>query len=64
MKKEIELETLREAAKRKVEKDECAFRSCWNCNAAHEYMKEWDTVISCFECGHWYFMGVDITEKD
>ncbi len=63
MKKEIELGTLREAARRKIEKNEWSLRSCWNCNSGHEYMKEWDDPISCFQCGHWYFMGADITEK-
>jgi len=35
-------------------------RSCWNCNGAHEHLKEHD-LIMCFGCGHWYYKGIDIT---
>lgn len=41
-----------------------AMRSCWNCNSAHEHLKDADYPILCgFGCGHWYFKGVDITES-
>lgn len=37
-------------------------RSCWNCNPSHDFLKnEQDYVISCFECGRFYFKGTDIT---
>jgi hypothetical protein len=38
-----------------------AMRSCWNCNEAHEHLKDRAYPISCPWCGHWYFKGVDIT---
>lgn len=40
-----------------------AWRSCWKCNGAHEHLREADYIINCFECGHWYYKGIDITEK-
>lgn len=45
-----------------AEEKTVVLRSCWNCNAAHEYMRTWDdVVICCFECGHYYFKGQDLT---
>lgn len=39
-----------------------ALRSCWNCNGAHEHLRRTaDWVINCFECGHFYFEGTDLT---
>jgi hypothetical protein len=35
-------------------------RSCWNCNPAHEHLKDRGLIV-CFECGHWYLNGVDLT---
>ena len=59
MSKEEKLKQLREEAKQY----EVVLRSCWNCNSSHEYLKEYnDIVICCFECGHYFFKGVDITE--
>ena len=42
-----------------------ALRSCWNCNSAHEHLKDpdMDVPIKCFECGHWYMRGIDITDN-
>jgi len=37
-------------------------RSCWNCNPAHERLKEADYPIDCFKCGHIYFHGERITD--
>ena len=38
-------------------------RSCWNCNAAHEWMKtDMETPYECYECGHIYFKGVRLTD--
>lgn len=39
-----------------------AFRSCWNCNGAHEHLKTADFVFVCFACGHYFFKGLDLTE--
>jgi len=37
-------------------------RSCWNCNTAHEHLKDPAAgLILCFECGHWFLDGVDLT---
>lgn len=58
-------QTLRAEAKKLIKKDieNLAMRSCWNCNGAHEHLKEADYVIVCaMGCGHYYYKGVDITE--
>ena len=39
-------------------------RSCWNCNSAHERLKDADYPIECFNCGHIYFRGERITETE
>ena len=39
-------------------------RSCWNCNPAHEHLKDAEYVINCFSCGHYFFEGEDVTEDD
>jgi hypothetical protein len=36
-------------------------RTCWVCNPAHDYLKNSDYPIQCFDCGKIYFKGVDIT---
>jgi PHP family Zn ribbon phosphoesterase len=41
-----------------------AMRSCWNCNAAHEHLKDANCPIVCFSCGHWFFKGVQLTEAE
>lgn len=38
-----------------------AFRSCWNCNSGHEHLRSAEYVIWCFECGRYFFGGVDVT---
>ena len=35
-------------------------RTCWNCNASHEYLKGSSLLIKCFACGCWYFMGFHV----
>lgn len=40
------------------------WRSCWNCNSSHEGLKRAKYVINCFECGRWFYLGVDITERE
>lgn len=60
--KTTNLEQLRQEAKEKMQNvDNMAMRSCWNCNPAHEHLKEAEYVISCFGCGHWFYKGTDIT---
>ena len=58
------VEEARKKAKAILKKDGANFewRSCWNCNGAHEHLKD-HGLINCFECGHWYYQGIDITEK-
>ena len=55
----------REAAKVYLETNPSGvwLRSCWNCNEAHERLKQSEYVIICFSCGHWFYQGVDITEE-
>jgi len=36
-------------------------RSCWDCNEAHEHLKNADYPIQCFECGHIYYKGIKLT---
>lgn len=43
--------------------DKWAMRSCWNCNAAHEHLRQAEYVIMCFDCGHWFYKGHDLTEE-
>lgn len=42
--------------------DACALRSCWDCNGAHEHLKQADYVINCFGCGRWLYKGQDVTD--
>lgn len=60
------VEEARKEASKIVSEDRANFgmRSCWNCNGAHEHLKGAEYVFTCFECGHWYYKGFDITEKD
>jgi len=53
-----DIDKLREEARTK----EVCLRSCWNCNPAHEGLKDANYVIACFECGHYFYKGEDITE--
>lgn len=60
------MKSLREQAKDKIREDRnnVCFRSCWNCNSGHEYLKEAEYVINCPWCDHWYYKGEDVTEPD
>jgi len=63
----IGLEEARKKAKAYMKKhpdDEYAFRSCWNCNGAHEHLKDAKYPILCNTCAHWFWNGVDITIFD
>ena len=43
-----------------------AMRSCWNCNPAHEHLKNDDPafLFVCFDCGHWFYRGADLTTQE
>ena len=60
----LKIETLREEALELIKKDvnNLCIRSCFDCNKAHEHLKEADFVIACFQCGKYYFKGEDITD--
>jgi len=62
----MNIEEARKAAKEwlREHNGEYLIRSCWNCNPAHEHLKDADYVFVCPWCGHWYYKGVDITEGD
>lgn len=61
----VDLAALRAEAQPLIDADRLAWRSCWHCNMAHRHMREWDDiVVNCFECGRWFFQGVDITIYD
>lgn len=51
-------------AKEIVDKDPDNFqiRSCWNCNPAHEHLKESEIPLMCFSCGRIYYKGVEIPD--
>jgi hypothetical protein len=65
--KESKVEKLRTEAKKLIKQspDNIAMRSCWNCNGAHEHLKQAEYVIVCaIGCGHYYYKGEDITEDE
>lgn len=43
-----------------IENNNVCFRSCWNCNSAHERLKKVDYIIYCFECGKRYYKGKEL----
>lgn len=60
---------LREQARKLVLKTKgqaMTTRSCWECNGAHEYLKDMgeEMVLMCFACGNYYYKGVKITEEE
>jgi len=57
----MDIEDARLAAQLLADQNNYSLRSCWNCNPAHEYLKN-STLLCCFDCGHWYYKGLDITE--
>jgi len=40
-----------------LEEGEPVFRSCWECNSAHEYLKNRSSLHKCFSCGRWWVLG-------
>lgn len=37
-------------------------RSCWNCNLAHEHLKDHELIL-CLWCSHYYFKGIDLMDE-
>ena len=37
-----------------MEEGEPSMRSCWECNEAHEHLKEVNMLHTCFGCGKWW----------
>jgi len=61
---ETNVNKLREEAKEWLKRNEnVIYRSCWNCNPTHEYLRYVDYPFLCPWCGHWFYRGVDITEE-
>ena len=44
--------------------DSISIRSCWNCNPAHEHLKKANYIIHCYECGRFFYKGLDVTVQD
>jgi len=54
----------RERAVALIQADKFAFRSCHECNAAHEHFTRDDQcVIICFGCGRYWLGGIDLTTE-
>lgn len=63
----LNIEQLRKEAEELLKDDPNAlvFRSCWNCNPAHEHLKQaQNIVINCFQCGNFYYKGENMTEDE
>jgi uncharacterized Zn finger protein len=63
----MNIEELRSEAKKLVQKDEerLVYRSCWECNGAHEHLKKYshESLIYCFDCGKFWYKETDVTEE-
>lgn len=44
--------------------EEWSMRSCWNCNVAHEYLRKSETPFHCWDCGHVFYKGVQLSEDE
>ena len=53
-----------EKAKELGKKKEFSMRSCWECNPAHEHLKNVGGLFTCFECGRWYMNGDYFTNEE
>ena len=40
-----------------MDEGEPAFRSCWECNEAHENLKNTNFLHFCFSCGRYWIYG-------
>jgi uncharacterized protein with PIN domain len=49
-----------EEARKEAEGKIWHFRSCWNCNGAHEHLKNADYIVVCFNCDSMYWKGVQL----
>ena len=38
-------------------------RSCWECNSAHEHLKESGHPFLCFACGRFFYKGVSLSDE-
>lgn len=58
---EVDLAEYRERARVLLAEHKVTFRSCWECNSAHEHLKEGeDVVLLCFGCGNYYLGAVKL----
>ena len=65
--KDVDLEKLREEAKEWIQQhleQWPIMRSCWECNPAHEHLKNIDYPFWCLWCDRYFYKGVDITEYE
>jgi len=59
------IEEARAAARIYMQHNNPVIRSCWNCNLAHEHLKNAEYPFMCaMGCGHWFYKGVDITKDE
>lgn len=47
-----------------MDEGEPAFRSCWECNSAHEHLKDVDCLHICFLCNRYWIHGHFLDEFD
>lgn len=61
--KNTTIKEARKKAKEILKKDPTNYiiRSCWECNNAHEHLKDAE-LLNCLWCGNWYYKGIKITE--
>ena len=57
------VEESRIIAKKLIKAGKFEMRSCWNCNGAHEHLKNHE-LFTCFNCGRWFYKGIDVTEDE
>ena len=53
-----------EELRKEAESKAVVLRSCWNCNSAHEHLKESKYVIACIWCGGYFYKGIEITQEE
>jgi hypothetical protein len=47
-----------------LERGEPVWRSCWECNSAHEHLEDTNLLHWCFNCGRYWIFGHYIDEFD
>ena len=48
-----------------IAKAQVVMRSCWNCNGAHEHLKQATYVVWCVAgCGNYYYKGIQLNEEE